>query len=96
MQKKFAYLEVARAMDDLVAPVGESGVPLRQHALHPDDEGALQLNILSYISGLGHTGVGSHSSHSNESQTESRKYLRAKGIFTSANGVYMYMYIAGS
>jgi len=33
-------------MDDLVAPVGESGVPLRQYALHSDDEGALQLNIL--------------------------------------------------
>jgi hypothetical protein len=52
MLKFLANLEVARAMDDLVAPVGESGVPLRQHALHPDDEGALQLNILSKISGL--------------------------------------------
>jgi hypothetical protein len=74
-------------MDDLVAPVGESGVPLRQYALHPDDEGALQLNILSYSSGLGR-GL---SQLTWQRITDGVKYLRAKGIFTSANGVHIFL-----
>ncbi len=45
-------LEVSGAVDDLVSPVGEAGIPLSQHALHPDDEGALQLDILPRQSGL--------------------------------------------
>ena len=41
------YLDVARAVDDLVAAVGESGVTLGQHALHPDHKGPLKLYVLN-------------------------------------------------